>query len=188
MVQVLVGLGLADVLVLAAAAVLGLLSDGHAWFPQHFAMGLFGAICTALLHTLALVYFVVSAKVVDQAVERAGFDASVRETSRTNKTRALLTSVIGAGSVIATALLGAYTSVAGVGENGVYDTRRAFVARHVHMTAAGLAIMVQIAAVALHVRNVRRQARLANEILRAFGEWKEAQRQRGVGERSAMKA
>ncbi len=175
--QVLIGFAIADLLVLVAAAALGLVSDGHAWFAQHFALGLFGTVCTALMHTLAFVYFVVSAKVVDQAVERARFDRSVREASRTHKTRALLTCLAGVGSVILAALLGALTSVVGVGTDGRYDASRALIARQVHMTAALLAISAQIATVALHAHNIRRQSALMQKTLRAFGEWKQAQRQ-----------
>lgn len=61
-------LAVADLILLCAAAVLGLSVEGQRLYPQHFGLALFATVLTVLLHVVVFTYFTASGKLMTQAV------------------------------------------------------------------------------------------------------------------------
>lgn len=84
--RVLGALAVAGLLVLLGAAVLGLAVGDDAAFRRHFALALFAAVLTLLIHVVVFTYFSVTARMISQAVLIGDLDraalASVRALKR----------------------------------------------------------------------------------------------------------
>lgn len=163
------GLLVADLLVLTAAAVLGWVTDGgQRLFALHFGMGLFGAIYTVFMHVVAYVYFIVCGKIVSEAVERAGLDRALDDRARVLKTRTFRFALLGIVTIIATAILGARIAAVGIGPQGDPDMVRRAAGQTIHLLCAMLALMVQPIVMTIVYHNIESQVELTANALAAL--------------------
>lgn len=169
--QVLLGLVIADMLVLAGAMMLGWMGVGARMFALHFALGLFGTIYTALMHSIVYVYFIVSGKVVGEAVERGGFDPDWAAQAKRLKMKTFRYAFLAILAVIATALVGGFITTAASGSAAVDSSAGESAARW-HLTLAIVSLLVQPAVAVVEYRNIGRQQQLTASVLSALEEWR----------------
>ncbi|MFQ5490543.1 MAG: hypothetical protein ACE5GE_07460 [Phycisphaerae bacterium] len=145
--RVFLGLASGLLLVLAAAAGLGLMVRGDDLFVQHFALGLFAALLAALVHVVTFTYFAVTGKAIRQAVALAHLDDSILQRTQTYKKWALRCVVLGFFPVVATVALGA----------AVWNHREF---SHYHLAVALTAIVANVVALAGQYRLICRNQEL----------------------------
>jgi hypothetical protein len=162
------GLFIADLIILPAAATLGWLSEDGRWFAYHFAMGLFGVLYTVFMHSAVYLYFIVSGKMVAQAVHAASLDPGYSESSRRLKKRTLRIAMLGILAVGATAGLGAWVASAAAQT----DQPRSVDPVTLHMICAMVAIATQIAAGAFEFRTIGLQSELSTKVLAEYEAWR----------------
>ncbi len=109
MVRVFAGLASGLLLTLCGAAVLGFMVVGDRLFVQHFALGLFAALLTALVHVVTFTYFTVTGKAIHQAVALARLEEAAMEETQRIKRGATGCIVIAFLPLVATVALGAHT-------------------------------------------------------------------------------
>ncbi len=100
-------LAIGDLAVMVVTAVTGLMVTGMDGWRRHFLLGLLTALYTCLVHVVAFMYFVVSGKIVEQAV---GAGQAVRDDLQrviALKSKALLASFAGIAAIITAAGFGA---------------------------------------------------------------------------------
>lgn len=105
-----------DLLLLSAAALVGLGVRGDVWFLQHFALGLTATFFTCLCHCVVLGYFMATGKMIRLAVEDAGLDPGLFETATRYKMRAYAALMPGILLVLAAAATGGWVSIDPAGE------------------------------------------------------------------------
>ncbi len=163
------GLAVADLLVLTAAAVLGWVTDGkQRLFALHFGMGLFAAIYTVFMHVVAYVYFIVCGKIVAEAVERAGLDPALDDRAGVLKTRTFRFALLGIVTIIATAILGARIAAVGLSPQGDPDMSRRAAGQTIHLLCAVLTLMVQPIVMTIVYHNIESQVELTADALAAL--------------------
>lgn len=174
--QVLIGLLLADIIVLAAAAVLGWTCTGERGFALHFALGLFAAIYTALMHSIIYIFFIVSGKVVIEAADRAGLEPHWVADAKRLKMRTFRVLLLGILAAIVTALLGGNVFMAGSARGVAFDASKAAGALTAHMISAILTIVVQPLVGYVEFRSIGRQHEIMSGALARLEAWKRSQR------------
>ena len=179
------GLAVADLLVLTAAAVLGWITDGkQRLFALHFGMGLFGAIYTVFIHVVAYVYFIVCGKIVSEAVERAGLDPALDERAGVLKARTFRFALLGIVTIIATAILGARIAAVGISPQGDPDALRRAGGQTIHLLCAMLTLIIQPIVMTIVYHNMEAQVELTADALAAL----EASRDKRRADAAAPKA
>jgi len=109
--RILAALVISYVLVIAATSVSGLLADDPQSFGVHFALGLCATILTCFVRCAALTYFVVTGKMVKQAVLAARLDQRYIEESQRPKATIVRVAAVGIALSLGAALLGAWANV-----------------------------------------------------------------------------
>lgn len=169
MIQVFVGLALADLILLIAVAALGwITNDSDRLFVFHFGLGLFTVIYTVFMHMVAYVYFIVCGKIVGEAVERADLDQSLEQRAQSLKTRTFRFALLGILTAIATAILGARIDSVGISPEGDPDATRCAAALTTHMLCAIVMLIVQPIVMTIEYHNVESQVELNAEALAAL--------------------
>ncbi len=141
-------------LLVSAAASAGFLADGNRWFAVHFALGLFTTLYTCGVYCIVLTYFVITGKMVKQAVLTSGLDPELINSAQQPKGRVVRLTALGVAAALCTALLGAWANVA----EAVPD-------RHTwHLVAAMLAVMVNGAAFTLIYQAICDHGRLVDTV------------------------
>lgn len=97
----------ADLLLLAGAAVLGATINGDHRYAQHFSLGLFASLFTALLHVVVFTYFSATGRMISQAVWIGHLDRGPLDSVRDFKSRVIRWVAAGFGSIVVVASLGA---------------------------------------------------------------------------------
>lgn len=96
----------ADVLLLGVTALAGFSVAGSEGFSRHFLLGLLAVLYTIFVHLVVFVYFMVSVRVVCQAIEQGAAQATGAATIQAGKSRAFRLVMTGVLYGIATAALG----------------------------------------------------------------------------------
>ncbi len=135
--RILVALMIGYVIVIASTAVLGFCAQDSRFFVAHFGMGLFATLYTCLVYCVLLTYFVITGKLVKQAVLNGHLDeVLIKQSQRPKGIIASLTAVAVSITLIA-AVLGAWANVGGE-QDAVRSTY--------HMLAEMLAVVANLAA------------------------------------------
>ena len=167
--QAFLGLAVADVLVLGAAAAMGWITDGgERLFVFHFALGLFGAIYTVFLHVVAYLYFIVASKIVTEAVERAGSGSDLADRASALKTHTFRFALLGIVTVIATAILGARIASVGIDAQGGADPSGRATGLNIHLVAAIITMVTQLIVVTVEYHTIETQSELTAQALAAL--------------------
>ncbi len=144
------------VIVIAAAAVLGFRAQDSRSFAVHFGIGLFATLYTCLVYCILLTYFVITGKLVKQAVLNGHLDeVLIRQSQRPKGIIVMLTAVAVAVTLIA-AVLGAWANI-----GGEQDTVR----NTYHMLAEMLAVAANLAAFSMCYRLVHRNGPFLEQVL-----------------------
>ena len=154
--RILLALVIGYVIVIAAAAVLGFRAQDARSFAVHFGMGLFATLYTCLVYCILLTYFVITGKLVKQAVLNGHLDeVLIRQSQHPKGIIVMLTAVAVAVTLIA-AVLGAWANL-----GGEQDTVRSTY----HMLAEMLAIAANLAAFGMCYSLVHRNGRFLEKVL-----------------------
>lgn len=171
--SVLLGLVIADVLVLMGAAGLGWFGAGRGLFPLHFGLGLFATLYTALLHSIVYVYFIVQTKTIGEAVDRRHIDPAFEQRAKRLKSRTFRVAMLAIAAVMSTAMTGAWIGSSTATAAGV-DVARGEIPKIWHFVLALLAILAQPLAAWIEYRNIGVQQRLTHEALAAYAAARDA--------------
>ncbi len=154
--RILLALVVGYVIVIAAAAVLGFCAQDARFFSAHFGMGLFATLYTCLVYCVLLTYFVITGKLVKQAVLSGRLDeVLIKQAQRPKGIIAMLTAMAVAITLIA-AVLGAWANI-----GGEQDTVR----NTYHMLAEMLAVAANLAAFGMCYHLVRRNGPFLDQVL-----------------------
>ena len=154
--RILLALVIGYVIVIAAAAVLGFRAQDSRSFAVHFGMGLFATLYTCLIYCILLTYFVITGKLVKQAVLNGHLDeVLIRQSQRPKGIIASLTAGAVAITLIA-AVLGAWANVGGE-QDAVRSTY--------HMIAEMLAVAANLAAFGMCYHLVHRNGPFLEQVL-----------------------
>ncbi len=135
--RILLALVIGYVIVIAAAAVLGFRAHDARFFPAHFGIGLFTTLYTCLVYCILLTYFVITGKLVKQAVLNGHLDEDLIKQSQRPKGVIVFLTAAAVGITLFAAVLGAWANV-----GGEQDTVRGTY----HMIAEMLAVAANLAA------------------------------------------
>ncbi len=83
--RILPALVLTDVVLLCAAATLGLFVDGDRLYAQHFGLAMFALVLTLLIHVVVFTYFSVTGRMISQAVFIGRLDRAPLERVKLHK-------------------------------------------------------------------------------------------------------
>ncbi len=156
MLRILLALVVGYVIVIAAAAVLGFCAQDARFFAAHFGMGLFVTLYTCLVYCILLTYFVITGKLVKQAVLNGHLDEIlIRQSQRPKGIIVMLTAMAVAITLIA-AVLGAWANM-----GGEQDTAR----NTYHMLAEMLAVAANLAAFGMCYHLVHRNGPFLEQVL-----------------------
>ncbi len=101
----------ANLLLLALTAACGFLVDGQSGWPRHFLLGVLSGLFTCFVHVIFFTYFMVQEKIFAQAILHHDLDPSHHARVRAHKLRALLLSLAGILTILATSGLGAAVGI-----------------------------------------------------------------------------
>ncbi len=154
--RILLALVIGYVIVIAATVVLGFRAHDSRSFAAHFGMGLFATLYTCLIYCILLTYFVITGKLVKQAVLSGHLDeVLIKQSQRPKGIIAMLTAVALAITLIA-AVLGAWANI-----GGEQDTVR----NTYHMLAEMLAVAANFAAFGMCYHLVHRNGPFLEQVL-----------------------
>ncbi len=154
--RILLALIVGYVIVIAAAAVLGFCAQDSRFFAAHFGMGMFATLYTCLVYCILLTYFVITGKLVKQAVLTGHLDKDlIKQSQRPKGTIAMLTAVAVAITLIA-AVLGAWANIGGE----QHTLRNTY-----HMLAEMLAVAANLAAFGMCYHLVHRNGPFLEQVL-----------------------
>ncbi|MCH8967912.1 MAG: hypothetical protein IIA66_02195 [Planctomycetes bacterium] len=154
--RILLALVIGYVIVIAATAVLGFRAQDSRSFAAHFGMGLFATLYTCLIYCILLTYFVITGKLVKQAVLNGHLDEIlIRQSQRPKGIIVSLTAVAVAITLIA-ALLGAWANIGGE-QDAVRSTY--------HMIAEMLSVAANLAAFGMCYHLVHRNGPFLEKVL-----------------------
>ncbi len=100
---------IADLLVLAGSAGLGLLVDDRRWYLEHFAAALFAVLLTILVHVLVFTFFIGTSRMISQAVMIGHLDRTPLDRVRDSKKRVMRCVAVSVLTCVAVIALGALT-------------------------------------------------------------------------------
>lgn len=143
------------VIVIGATMAVGFWVHDPRSFAVHFAMGLVATILTCLIYCVLLTYFVITGKLIKQAVQSAGLEKDLIQQSQKPKARIVLLTALAVGVTLVAALLGAWANV-----SVDQQSARPFM----HMCAEFLALCVNLAAFSVCYQEVRRNSRLFERV------------------------
>ncbi len=154
--RILLALVIGYVIVIAAAAVLGFCAQDSRFFAAHFGIGLFATLYTCLVYCILLTYFVITGKLVKQAVLNGHLDeVLIKQSQRPKGVIVMLTAVAVAITLIA-AVLGAWANIGG-GQDAVRSTY--------HMLAEMLAVAANLAAFGMCYHLVHKNGPFLEQVL-----------------------
>jgi len=154
--RILLALVIGYVIVIAATAVLGFRARDSRSFAAHFGMGLFATLYTCLIYCILLTYFVITGKLVKQAVLNGHLDEIlIRQSQHPKGIIVMLTAVAVAITLIA-ALLGAWANI-----GGELDAVRSTY----HMIAEMLSVAANLAAFGMCYHLVHRNGPFLEKVL-----------------------
>ena len=154
--RILLALVVGYLIVIAVAAVLGFYAQDSRFFTAHFAMGLFATLYTCLVYCILLTYFVITGKIVKQAVLSGHLDeVLIKEPQRLKGIIVMLTAVA-VSITMSAAVLGAWANI-----GGEHDTVRSTY----HMLAEMLAVAANLTAFGMCYRLVRRNGPFVEQVL-----------------------
>lgn len=139
------------VIVICATMAVGFWVHDPNSFAVHFAMGMVATILTCLIYCVLLTYFVITGKLIKQAVQTAGLSEDLIRKSQKPKGRIVLLTSLAVGVTLAAALLGAWANVSPDQQSG-----RSFM----HMCAEFLALCVNLAAFSFCYQEIGRNRRM----------------------------
>lgn len=148
-------------LVVGAAFVFGWLADSQRHFAAHFALGLFATVFTCFIYCVVLTYLIITGKMVKQAVLARNLDRALIERSQRLKGRLLLLMVIGCGTALAAALLGAGCDV---------PPDEAAARRAMHLIAEIIAVTANLGGFFVIYSCICRQSSMIGEVFEQFAQ------------------
>jgi amino acid transporter len=107
MLRIYYALLLCYVLLFSGAFIAGLFVDGRDSFALHFGLGLVATLFTCLAHCIILVYFIITGKLVKQAVDKGHLDPDYIPTTQRIKGRISILIALGFLATLAAAMAGA---------------------------------------------------------------------------------
>lgn len=162
--RILVGLIISYVIVVAAAFTGGVMIRDGRTLAVHFGLGLFVTLFTCLVHCIVLTYFVITGKLIKQAVLRGHHGNDYIRRSQAAKGRVSLFGVLAMATALAGAATGAWANV-GSGETLHRGP--------MHMIVELLAIGCNVLAFGLYYVHIHRNARLVDEVFARLSESRE---------------
>ena len=153
--RILVALVISYVIVISAAMALGFWVHDAPSFALHFALGMFSTLLTCLIYCVLLTYFVITGKMIKQAVLKAHLDHDLIRQSQRPKSWIVRLTALGVAVTIAAALLGAWANVSA-------DPAAPRVAYH--MIAECFAVICNLAAFGVCYQLTCKNARLADHV------------------------
>ena len=144
------------VIVIAAAAVLGFCAQDSRFFTAHFGMGLFATLYTCLVYCILLTYFVITGKLVKQAVLTGHLDEGLIKQSQQPKGIIVMLTAVAVAITLIAAVLGAWANI-----GGEQDTVR----NTYHMLAEMLAVAANLAAFGMCYHLVHRNGPFLEQVL-----------------------
>lgn len=154
--RILLGLIVGYMIVIAAAAVLGFCAQDSRFFAAHFGMGLFATLYTCLIYCILLTYFVITGKLVKQAVLTGHLDEVLIKQSQRPKGIIVMLTAAAVAITLFAAVLGAWANMGGE-QNTVRNTY--------HMLAELLAVVANLAAFGLCYQLVSRNGPFLDQVL-----------------------
>ncbi len=143
------------VIVIGATMAVGFWVRDPRSFAVHFAMGMVATILTCLIYCVLLTYFVITGKLIKQAVQSAGLEKDLIRQSQKPKARIVLLTALAVGVTLVAALLGAWANV-----SDDQQSLRPFI----HMSAEFLALCINLAAFSVCYQEVGRNRRLFERV------------------------
>lgn len=154
--RILLALVIGYVIVIVCTGVLGFRSHDSRSFAAHFAMGLFATLYTCLVYCILLTYFVITGKLVKQAVLNGHLDeALIKQSQHPKGVITALTAVAVAITLIA-AVLGVWANIGGE-QDAIRSTY--------HMIAELLAVAANLAAFGMCYHLVHRNGPFLDQVL-----------------------
>ncbi len=154
--RILLALVIGYVIVIAVVAVLGFGAHDSRSFAAHFGMGLFATLYTCLVYCVLLTYFVITGKLVQQAVLSGHLDNALIKQSQHPKGIVTMLTATAVSITLIAALLGAWANI-----GGEQDTARITY----HMLAEIMAVAANLAAFGMCYRLVSRNGPFLDQVL-----------------------
>ncbi len=154
--RVLLALVVGYVIVIAVTAVFGFCAEDSRFFAAHFGMGLFATLYTCLVYCILLTYFVITGKLVKQAVLTGHLDEVLIKQSQRPKGIIVMLTAVAVAITLTAALLGAWANI-----GGEQDTIR----NTYHMLAEILAVTANLASFGICYRLVHRNGPFLEQVL-----------------------
>lgn len=155
MVRIFVALIISYVLVIGAAFVFGVAVHDDKSFVAHFALGLFATLFTCLIYSVVIVYFVITGKLIKQAVLKGGLGEDHTHLSQHRKGLVTALTAVGVLTSLAAALCGAWATPA---------TESAPQRATLHMLAEIAALCCNLVAFGLIYVRIHTNARHVDEV------------------------
>jgi hypothetical protein len=153
MISLFLGLTIANLVALLAAAALGYMSAANPdWRGYHLLAGALAALLCVAVHCVVFTYFVATAKWVQHAIATRSLDPALAAPTRSFKAMAFPAALLCMASVFAAACLGAARDALGTDPTW-----------H-HLTALG-AIALNLAGAAVEYRAIVRNGQLIDDVL-----------------------
>ena len=154
--RILLALLIGYVILIVSAAVLGFWASDSRSFVAHFGMGLFATLYTCLVYCVLLTYFVITGKLVKQAVLSSHLDEVLIKQSQHPKGVIVILTAVGVTITLIAAVLGAWANI-----GGEQDTVRSTY----HMIAEMLATATNLAAFGMCYHLVHRNGPFLEQVL-----------------------
>ena len=154
--RILLALVIGYVIVIAVTAVLGFRVQDSRSFAAHFGMGLFATLYTCLIYCILLTYFVITGKLVKQAVLNGHLEEVLIKQSQRPKGIIVMLTAVAVSITLIAALLGAWANI-----GGEQDAARSTY----HMIAEMLSVAANLAAFGMCYHLVHRNEPFLEKVL-----------------------
>lgn len=154
--RILLALVIGYVIVIASAAVLGFCAHDSRSFAAHFGMGLFATLYTCLVYCVLLTYFVITGKLVKQAVLSSHLDEVLIKQSQHPKGVIVILTAVAVAITLIAAVLGAWANIGGE-QDAIRSTY--------HMLAEMLATAANLAAFGMCYHLVHKNGPFLEQVL-----------------------